>query len=77
MLFSNVDALYMDCGFSAWVGQGLNWCAPYKSWQTVYQNDLLEIVKNHTGNETDMQRVTGAELALWTENVIHYLPQSI
>lgn len=31
MIFSNVDALYMDCGFSAWIGEGLNWCAPYKS----------------------------------------------
>ena len=31
MLFSNVDALYMDCGFSAHVGSGVNWCSPYKS----------------------------------------------
>ena len=31
MIFSNVDALYLDCGFSAWIGDGHNWCSPYKS----------------------------------------------
>jgi hexosaminidase len=29
MIFSNFDALYMDCGYSAWVGEGNNWCTPY------------------------------------------------
>ena len=31
VIFSNVDALYMDCGFSAFIGKGNNWCSPYKS----------------------------------------------
>lgn len=22
--------MYLDCGFSAWVGEGNNWCSPYK-----------------------------------------------
>ncbi len=30
MIFSNTDALYMDCGFGAHVGGGNNWCSPYK-----------------------------------------------
>ena len=30
MIFSNYDALYLDCGYSAWVGEGNNWCSPYK-----------------------------------------------
>ena len=30
MIFSNYDTLYLDCGYSAWVGEGNNWCSPYK-----------------------------------------------
>ena len=30
MIFSNYDSLYLDCGYSAWVGEGNNWCTPYK-----------------------------------------------
>ena len=31
MIFSNADALYLDCGYGAWVGsEGQNWCSPYK-----------------------------------------------
>ena len=30
MIFSNVDSSYLDCGFGAWVGEGNNWCSPYK-----------------------------------------------
>lgn len=69
MLFSNVDALYMDCGFSNHVGDGVNWCSPYKSWQTVYDNDLHQILESHGGTIEDRKRITGAEVALWTETV--------
>jgi len=69
MLFSNVDALYMDCGFSAHVGTGINWCSPYKSWQTVYDNDLYEILESNGGTTADRERITGGEVALWTETV--------
>jgi hexosaminidase len=31
MIFSNYDALYLDCGFENYVGLGNNWCSPYKS----------------------------------------------
>ena len=31
MIFSNTDALYLDCGYGAFVGsEGNNWCSPYK-----------------------------------------------
>ena len=59
----------MDCGFSSHVGGGVNWCSPYKSWQKVYDNDLHQILERHGGTIEDRKRVTGAEVALWTETV--------
>jgi hexosaminidase len=38
LILTNVDALYMDCGFSGWVADGHNWCSPYKGWHMVYEN---------------------------------------
>jgi hexosaminidase len=29
-IMSNYDAWYLDCGYSSWVGEGNNWCSPYK-----------------------------------------------
>jgi len=46
MVFSNHDATYLDCGFGAWVGNGHNWCSPYKQWQAQYMNDPLAILEN-------------------------------
>ena len=42
-------------------------------WQTVYENDLLEIVRTHStsGTVPDKSKIRGAEVALWTENVSH------
>ena len=66
VIFSNYDALYLDCGFSAWIGEGSNWCAPYKGWQKVYDNSPLRIIKSQ-GLETKKHLVLGGEAALWTE----------
>lgn len=33
--------------FSAWVGEGNNWCSPYKGWQIIYENSPLKIIKLH------------------------------
>ena len=33
LIISNYDALYLDCGFGAWVTEGNNWCSPYIGWQ--------------------------------------------
>ena len=29
-IFSPYDKYYLDCGYSSWVGEGNNWCSPYK-----------------------------------------------
>jgi len=61
LIFSNYDAWYLDCGFSAWIGGGSNWCPPYKGWQTVYDNDPVAMAGDH------VDQVMGGEAALWTE----------
>ncbi len=42
MIFSNVDSTYLDCGFGAWVGEGNNWCSPYKG---TYDNYTFSVPK--------------------------------
>ncbi|XP_032672325.1 chitooligosaccharidolytic beta-N-acetylglucosaminidase [Odontomachus brunneus] len=66
IIMSNYDALYLDCGFAAWVGEGNNWCTPYKGWQKIYDNSPLEIVKKQ-GYEHKKDLILGGEAALWTE----------
>lgn len=45
-------------------GLGGSWCAPYKTWQRIYDYDF-------TANLTDTQKghILGAEAALWSEQV--------
>ena len=66
LIFSNYDAWYLDCGMGAWVGEGNNWCSPYKGWQTVYMNNPYEIAKTQTGS-THEDLILGGEATLWTE----------
>lgn len=40
IVLSNHDALYLDCGFAAWVTDGNNWCSPYIGWQKIYENTI-------------------------------------
>ncbi|XP_011171734.2 chitooligosaccharidolytic beta-N-acetylglucosaminidase [Solenopsis invicta] len=66
MIFSNYDALYLDCGFGAWVGEGNNWCSPYKGWQKIYDNSPLDMIKKQGyGNKKHL--ILGGEATLWTE----------
>ena len=66
LIISNYDALYLDCGFSAWIGEGNNWCSPYKGWQIVYDNSPLKMIKlQHLENKKHL--ILGGETALWTE----------
>ena len=69
MIFSNSDATYLDCGFHSWVSDGLNWCSPYKGWQTVYENDPYRIIEKHgVSNQMEAKKnVLGGEVAIWTE----------
>jgi len=71
-IFSNVDAMYLDCGFPAWLGHGLNWCSPIKGWQTIYDNNPEKIYAKWA-NETEAARavlegqILGGETPLWSE----------
>jgi len=66
VVFSNHDAWYLDCGAGAWVGEGNNWCSPYKGWQTVYMNNPYLIALELTGSKYK-ESILGGEAALWTE----------
>ncbi|XP_021963248.1 chitooligosaccharidolytic beta-N-acetylglucosaminidase isoform X1 [Folsomia candida] len=72
VIFSNYDALYLDCGFNAWLGSGHNWCSPYKGWQSIYDHSPHGIYANAT-NSTMADaaladgRLLGAEAPLWVE----------
>ncbi|KAF7996749.1 hypothetical protein HCN44_002395 [Aphidius gifuensis] len=68
MIFSNYDAWYLDCGLSAWVGEGTNWCSPYKGWQKIYKNSPLQLLKKQ-GHESKKHLILGGEAALWSEQV--------
>ncbi|XP_075974168.1 beta-hexosaminidase 1 isoform X2 [Anticarsia gemmatalis] len=61
LIMSNYDALYFDCGYGAWVGDGNNWCSPYIGWQKVYMNSPADIAKAHK------DLILGGEAALWSE----------
>ncbi|XP_059489580.1 chitooligosaccharidolytic beta-N-acetylglucosaminidase [Neocloeon triangulifer] len=68
VILSNYDALYFDCGYGAWVGEGNNWCSPYIGWQKVYENRPSKILEDlGVGQYGDL--VLGAEAALWSEQV--------
>ncbi|XP_074113573.1 chitooligosaccharidolytic beta-N-acetylglucosaminidase-like [Cotesia typhae] len=66
VIFSNYDALYLDCGVEAWIGEGSNWCSPYKGWKKIYNNSPLNIARHH-GVENKTHLILGGEAALWTE----------
>ncbi|KAI5632375.1 glycosyl hydrolase family 20, catalytic domain-containing protein [Phthorimaea operculella] len=62
LILSNYDALYLDCGFGAWIGTGNNWCSPYKGWQLIYDNKPnITLVQGHE------DQILGGEAALWSE----------
>lgn len=69
LIFSNYDALYLDCGFGAWVGEGNNWCSPYIGWQKVYDNSPIEMARTLTNGKFDEKQILGGEAAMWTEQV--------
>ena len=71
MIFSNYDSLYLDCGYGAWVGEGNNWCTPYKGWQLIYENDPYKLLKDRNVTLTpDVKKLAlGAEVCMWSEQV--------
>ncbi len=75
LIMSNSDALYLDCGYSAWIGDlPNNWCSPYKGWQLIYDNSPRRIVENFgLVYENHAQQFLGGEAAMWSEQVFLYL----
>jgi len=69
VIFSNYDAWYFDCGYSSWVGEGNNWCSPYKGWQVVYENSPKEMYRAQGGNPVKESNILGGEAAMWSEQV--------
>lgn len=73
LIFSNYEALYFDCGFGAWVGEGNNWCSPYIGWQKVYDNDPRGLLRRLGVTDPRLlENVLGAEATLWTEQADSY-----
>lgn len=46
MLDYNLVLFYPLIRSSAWIGEGSNWCAPYKGWKVIYENSPLKIIKS-------------------------------
>jgi len=69
VIFSNYDAWYLDCGYSSWVGEGNNWCSPYKGWQLIYDNSPREHFRKQGGDVTKEELILGGEATMWTEQV--------
>merc|ERR1712117_765958 len=69
MIFSNTDATYLDCGYGGWVGDGNNYCTPYKGWQKQYENDLYKLLEESGLAVTPAMKelVLGGEVAMWAE----------
>lgn len=72
MIMSNADVLYLDCGFSGWVGYAPNnWCAPYSGWKKIYNHSPRGLIEkyNLTYNK---DQFLGGEAALWAEQVQYF-----
>ncbi|XP_072161978.1 chitooligosaccharidolytic beta-N-acetylglucosaminidase-like [Bemisia tabaci] len=67
VVFSNQDALYLFCGVgskSAKEGE----CSPYVSWQKIYENNPLTILKEQGVDPATAKNLTlGQEILLWSE----------
>lgn len=75
-IVSSADFYYLDCGHGGFVGNdsqyaqnpetdqgnGGSWCAPFKTWQTIYNYDIT-----YGLSEEEAKLVLGGEVALWTE----------
>ena len=69
VIVSSADYYYLDCGHGGFLGNdsrydedGGSWCAPFKTWQRVYDYDVTEGL-----SEEERKMVLGGEVALWSE----------
>ncbi|CAG7836289.1 unnamed protein product [Allacma fusca] len=75
VIFSNVDNTYLDHGFGTWLGRDHFWTI--KTWQNLYDNDLMKIAEYHFGENATSQvidagLILGGEATLWAEKVDQY-----
>ena len=71
VIFSNYDHTYLDCGFGSWVGDGNNWCSPYKEWQLFYNLHPRKFFSNlNVSLDRLAGQVLGGEANMWSEQVI-------
>ncbi|KAG5000353.1 beta-hexosaminidase 2-like [Glycine soja] len=74
-IVSSAEFYYLDCGHGSYVGNnsaydnqdgdmgnGGSWCAPFKTWQTIYNYDIA-----YGLSEGEAKLVLGGEVALWSE----------
>ncbi|KAL2330926.1 hypothetical protein Fmac_018507 [Flemingia macrophylla] len=76
-IVSSAQFYYLDCGHGTYVGnnsaydnqngddtdnKGGSWCAPFKTWQTIYNYDIT-----YGLSEEEAKLVLGGEVALWSE----------
>lgn len=74
VIVSSSEYYYLDCGHGGFVGNdsqydqsepesdGGSWCAPFKTWQTIYNYDITFGL-----SEEKAKLVLGGEVALWSE----------
>ncbi|KAI2889912.1 CAZyme family GH20 [Aspergillus niger] len=60
-VMSNPDASTANFNYG---GNGGSWCAPYKTWQRIYDYDFTQNL-----TVTQAQHIVGAEAPLWSEQV--------
>ena len=54
--------------FQAWIGEGNNWCSPFKTWKHIYSNSLYDILKTNNVEVEKRSLVLGdSALILSTE----------
>lgn len=71
LIMSNMDALYLDCGFHSWMGSdpGNNRCSPYKTWQQIYENSARKMISMHLqlSYHIHAHQILGGEAVMWSE----------
>jgi len=91
VIFTPYDTNYLDCGFGAWVGEGNNWCSPYKGWKTIYNMNPFKVLRNLNVSLDNPQvstrapivtspsprdLVLGGAVAMWSEQVDEHSVES-
>uniref|UniRef100_A0A1J3IYZ7 Beta-hexosaminidase n=1 Tax=Noccaea caerulescens TaxID=107243 RepID=A0A1J3IYZ7_NOCCA len=76
VIVSSSEFYYLDCGHGGFLGNdsqydqqggggggGGSWCAPFKTWQSIYNYDITDGLVD----EEERKLVLGGEVALWSE----------